>query len=123
MINKQLLKQSAMQWIEDWNNRSMENVMSHYADDVQFYSSTVIKRWNEPSGKLEGKDAVERHFRKGLEEMPGMNFGFHSILFGVESIILFYKRESGALAADMVKFNEKGKVSEVRAYYEENNLQ
>ena len=111
-----------MQWIDDWNHRNMENVMSHYADDVKFFSPTVIRRWNEAEGKLEGKSAVERHFRKGLKEMPDIHFEFHSILYGIESIILFYKRETGILAADMVMFNKAGKVSEVRAYYEEKLL-
>jgi hypothetical protein len=122
MTDKQKLKQAAMQWIDDWNHRNIENVMDHYADDVRFYSPTVIRRWSEAEGKLEGKAAVERHFRKGLEEMPDIHFEFHSILYGIESIILFYKRETGILAADMVMFNKAGKVSEVRAYYEERFL-
>ena len=123
MIDKQKLKQAAMQWIDDWNHRNIGNVMDHYSGDVKFYSPTVIRRWNETEGKLEGKEAVERHFRKGLEEMPDIHFEFHSILFGIESIILFYKRESGILAADLVMFNKAGKVSEVRAYYGEKPLE
>jgi hypothetical protein len=119
MTEKEKLKQAALEWLDDWNNRNLEKVMTHYADDVKFYSSTVIRRWNEVEGKLEGKVAVERHFRKGLEEMPDIHFEFLSILYGIESIILFYKRETGILAADFVMFNKEGKVKEVRTYYEE----
>jgi hypothetical protein len=62
---------------------------------------------------------VEKHFRKGIEEIPDMHFEFRSILYSPGSVILLYQRESGILAADMVKFNDAGKVKEVRAYYEE----
>ena len=79
--------------------------MSHYADDVKFFNPTVIRRWNEVEGRLEGKESIERHFRKGLEEVPDICFEFHSILYGIENIILIYKREPGILAADLVIFN------------------
>src|ERR1017187_1413318 len=109
-MDKEKLQQAARQWINDWNQRNLENIMSHYADDVQFYSPTVVRRWNIAEGKLTGKALVEQHFRKGIEEVPGIQFEFHSILYGVESVILFYKRETGKLAADLVLFNEAGKV-------------
>jgi SnoaL-like domain len=116
-MDKEKLKQSAMQWIEDWNQRNIDKVMTHYADEVEFYSPTVIKRWNKAEGKLIGKALVEQHFRKGIEEMPGIHFEFHAILYGIDSVILLYKRETGLLAADLVVFDEGGKVKEVRAYY------
>jgi hypothetical protein len=119
MADKKELKKAALQWIHDWNHRNINNIMDHYADDVMFYSPTVIRRWNKPEGKLEGKVSLEQHFKKGLEEMPDIHFEFHSILYGLNSIILFYKRETGILAADVVTFNKAGKVSEVRTYYEE----
>jgi hypothetical protein len=117
MIDKEKLRAAAFQWMDDLNQRNLENLMAHYADEVEFYSPTVITRWQIGDGKLVGKAAVERHFRKAIEEVPGMRCEFSAILFGVESVILSYKRETGALAADLVVFDEGGKVKEVRAYY------
>jgi SnoaL-like domain len=119
MIDKVKLKKAALQWMEDLNQRNLEKLMQHYADGVEFYSPTVITRWQVSEGKLVGKAAVERHFRKAIEEVPGMRFEFSAILFGVESVIIFYKRETGVLAADLVFFDDTGKVKEVRAYYGE----
>jgi SnoaL-like domain len=122
MIDKKKLEQAARTWMNDWNNRSIQNLMSHYADDVIFYSHTVTKRWGIPSGKLEGKGAVEKHFRKGMELVPEIHFEFHSLLFGLESIILLYKRETGVLAADYVLFNDEGMVKEVRTHLTGNEM-
>jgi hypothetical protein len=116
MTDKKETEKLARLWMSDWNEKHIEKIMSHYADDVVFYSNTVITRWNEPSGRLSGKEAVEKHFCKGMEEVPDMRFDFHSILYGCESIILVYKTQAGLLAADYILFNEKGLVKEVRSH-------
>ena len=118
-MDKTELTTNAMQWLEDWNARDMEKIMKHYADDVVLYSPSVIRRWNVPDGKLTGKEAVRKHFAKGLEEVPALHVVFHSILFGINSIILFYARETGMKAADFILFDSSGKVKEVRACYAE----
>jgi hypothetical protein len=117
MIDKEKLKKAAQRWMNAWNDRNMEKVMAHYVDDAIFYSPTVVSRWNTPDGKLKGRAAIEKHFRKALEEVPDMHFEFHAILYGTEGVILVYKRETGALAADLVLFNNEGRVKEVRCYY------
>ena len=116
-MHKELIKKAAESWLDDWNGRRFDQVMNHYADDVAFYSPTVITRWNESSGRLNGRQALERHFRKGFEETPGMQFTFHNILYGQDSVVLLYHRETGTLAADYVLFDETGKVKEVRSHW------
>jgi hypothetical protein len=118
MIDKEKTEQAARLWLNDWNNRDFEKVMSHYAEDVEFYSPTVVSRWKEESGKLSGRTAVQNHFLKGIEEQPGMHFQFHAILYGFNSIVLIYKRETGSLSADFVLFDDEGKVKEVRSHWE-----
>jgi hypothetical protein len=119
MIDNKKLQQAAIQWVDDWNHRNIEQVMSHYSEEVLFYSPTVIRRWNQPKGILVGKSAVERHFRKAMEEVPDIHFEFKSLLFGAESIILIYERETGNLVADLVLFNAEGKINKVRTHYGE----
>ena len=94
--------------------------MEHYSDHVLFHSSTVIRRWKEPTGKLAGKEAVERHFRRGMEEVRGMQMEFECVLFGYDSLVLIYKRETGIRYADVVRFDDNGKVVEVSVHYGEN---
>ena len=116
-MDQNKLTQNAIQWLTDWNAKDLEKIMKHYAEDVVLYSPTVIKRWNIPEGKLSGKQAVQKHFAKGLEDVPKMHVVFESILFGIDSIVLFYKRETGVMAADFILFDHSGKVKEVRACY------
>ncbi len=52
----------AADWINAWNNRDIDSIMKHYADDVEFHSPTVIKRWNIADGKLIGKEKLKQHY-------------------------------------------------------------
>jgi hypothetical protein len=118
MLDKQRLEQAARTWMEAWNKRDFDTIMAHYADEVEFNSDAVIRRWKVLTGRLTGKPALEKHFRKGLEEVPALHFDFHSILYGPDSILLYYSREDGRLAADVVRFNENAKVIQVTCFLE-----
>lgn len=117
MIDSKELAVAADAWIAALNAGELETIMSYYDENVVLYSPAVIKRWALPAGRLEGKVAVENHFRRAFQEMPGMRLKLQQLLFGVESVVLCYIREDGKPAADVIFFNDAGKVKEVRAYY------
>jgi len=113
------LNEAAKNWIAAWNSGDFKSLLDHYAEDVVFYSSAATRRWNIAGGKLTGKKALENHFRKAFEEIPGMNLAFRHLLIGTDGVLLVYQRETGRIAADFVLFNEEGKVKEIRVFTEE----
>jgi ketosteroid isomerase-like protein len=113
------LKEAANGWITAWNSGDFKSLLEHYAEDVVFYSSAATRRWNIAGGKLTGKKALENHFRKAFEEIPGMNLAFKHLLMGTDGVLLVYQRETGSMAADFVLFNGEGKVKEIRVFNEE----
>ena len=108
-----------MEWIAAWNTGDFNILMAHYADDVVFYSAAANRRWNTTGGMLTGKKAIENHFRKAFEEIPGMKLDFRYLLTGTDGVLLVYQRETGRIAGDLVLFNEEGKVKEIRVFNEE----
>lgn len=110
---------AANKWITAWNSGNVEEILDHYTEDVILYSAAAKRRWNATDGKLVGKLAVENHFRKAFEEVPGMQLEFIKMLTGTEGVLLIYKRETGIMAADLVLFNESGKIKEVRVFNEQ----
>jgi ketosteroid isomerase-like protein len=119
MTDKKQLREKAIGWITAWNAGDFKSLMDHYADDVVFYSPAATRRWNTEGGKLTGKKALENHFRKAFEEIPGMKLGFRHLLTGADGVLLVYQRETGKTAADLVLFNEEGKAKEIRVFNEE----
>lgn len=109
----------ATAWVEAWNSHSLEDILSHYDDNVVFYSPFILRINNDPTGTIRGKAALEAYFRKGLEAYPELHFELYHVLEGVGSVLLYYKSVGNRLAAEMMVLNEQGKVVEVRAHYKE----
>lgn len=118
MIDKEKMQEAAAEWIKAWNTGDINTLLDHYAEDIVFYSPAAARRWKAEAGKLVGKAAIEAHFRKAFEEVPGMNLEFKKLLIGADGVLLVYQRETGSMSADFVLFNEKGKVKEVRVFNE-----
>jgi ketosteroid isomerase-like protein len=115
-INK--VREAASGWINAWNSGDLKSLLDHYAEDVVFYSSAATRRWNTSDGKITGKKALENHFRKAFEEVPGMKLSFKNLLLGTDSALLIYLRETGNMAADFILFDGEGRVKEVRVFNE-----
>lgn len=109
---------SAAGWISAWNSRDMKTLMQHYAEDVIFSSPAAARRSGIPDGQLLGKKNLEHHFKKAFAEFPDMKLTYTNLLIGNTGVLLIYQRETGALSADYVLFDQEGKVKEVRVFNE-----
>ena len=117
-MDTQQMTAAAKDWIMAWNSGNLTKILEHYRDDVILFSAAAKSRWNAAGGKLIGKGAVENHFRKAFEEVPGMRLEFVKLLTGTEGVMLIYKRETGMMTADLVLFDDNGKIKEVRVFSE-----
>ncbi|MBV7531662.1 nuclear transport factor 2 family protein [Chitinophaga sp. sic0106] len=114
MTDKQAFGQA---WVAAWNSHDIEEILSHYAEDITFYSPVVQRINNEPSGRLSGKVALREYFLRGLAAYPDLHFELYHILEGVDSVVLHYKSINNSLSAELMVLNEEGLVKEVRAHY------
>ena len=63
------------QWIEAWNSHNVEDILSHYDDDVVFLSPVAAQRVG--NGRVVGKQALRNYWSAGL-----------SVLFLMSAILL-----------------------------------
>jgi len=118
MITKEYAEQFAYEWIAAWNSHDLERILSHYADDFEFSSPFVIQIVGEPSGTLTGKQAVGAYWAKGLARLPDLHFELSSVLWGVRTLVIHYRRHDGRMAAEWFEFGEpSGKVTRSAAQY------
>ena len=116
MLDKAFADHFAADWIDAWNTHDLDRVLSHYTDDFEMSSPVIIKVAGEPSGTLQGKEAVGRYWAKALQLIPDLHFELISTLVGVNSITLYYKSARG-LSAEVFHFNKDGKVTRAYAHY------
>lgn len=117
MILASEAKEFAREWVDSWNSHDLDRILSHYADDFQMTSPFIAQLMNEPSGTIKGKENVRAYWARALERIPDLYFDLIEVLMRVESITIYYHAVFGKRAAEVLFFNENGKVSRAVAHY------
>ena len=94
-------------WVDAWNNRDLDAVMKHYADDVSVCSPLVERQLNNLDGWLHGKSALRDYFAVGMGN-PDLQFTLESVHVGVQSMSMVYARENGIQVVDTMELNADG---------------
>lgn len=118
MITREFALRFAEKWIADWNRHDLDQILSHYADDFEMSSPYISKIVGETSGALKGKAIIAAYWAAALEHMPGLHFDLHTVLMGVDSLVLYYRGTQG-MAAECFVFDASGKVIRCSAHYAE----
>jgi ketosteroid isomerase-like protein len=112
--------QFAQEWIEAWNSHDLERILSHYDDDVRLISPVALNLLNNGDGVVQGKAAVREYFRRGVEAFPNLRFNLIDVLWGVETLVLYYANNArGTKTAEVMQLTSSGKVRRVWANYDQ----
>lgn len=118
MLDIEIARSHAESWIDAWNRHDLDAIMDHYADDIELRSPYIARLLNQPDGIIRGKEAVRAYFVRGLQANPFLHFELLHVLYGVDSLTIFFRRETGAYAAEWTMLDASGKSASVRAQYD-----
>ncbi len=116
MLNNEFAHGFAKHWVDAWNGRDINAILSHYHDDFIMSSPKIAAIAGEPSGVLQGKSAVAAYWTKALSKIPELNFVIKDVFVGADSLILHYYSVNGPVA-EVFFFDEKGLVVKASANY------
>ena len=112
--------QQAWDWAaaecDAWNRRDLDAIMAHYADDVALSSPAVVARMGRADGWLHGKAEVRKYFETGLRA-PGLHFELVDVLFGVNTICMIFRRETGVTVSDVFELDDQDRAIRLLACY------
>lgn len=111
------LKKFAYDWIDSWNAHDLDRILSHYSDEIEFTSPFVVQILKDPTGTIYGKSQLQDYFKQALDRYPDLKFTLFEVLEGTQSLIVYYQSVNQLLAAEMMLFNEAGKIARVWAHY------
>lgn len=114
MKDSSKLESKAKKWFRAWNKKDLEFLLSHYSDDIKFYSPLVKERWKKEN--LSGKDELRKHFSKSFENGMHCKFELVSILPGIDGAAIIYKKAGREWAVNTIEFDEFGKVRTVHVF-------
>jgi ketosteroid isomerase-like protein len=118
-MDEQQARELAIAWIRAWNNHDLDEILEHYEDDVILTSPVAARILGDPAGTVRGKTALRAYFARGLEVYPDLKFELIEVMFGLHSVVLYYKNQKGTHSGEYMEIADSGKVSRVVANYSE----
>jgi ketosteroid isomerase-like protein len=105
----------AREWIDAWNRRDVEAVLTMYAEDVFFTSPTARRVVPDSGGVITGKRALREYWGRALAVNHDLHFELVAVYAGVRTIIINYQNQVGGLVCEMVRLGGDGLIAEGHA--------
>jgi ketosteroid isomerase-like protein len=117
MLTETEARHFARNWISAWNSHDLEAILSHYSQDIVLTSPVAARLLSDASGKVEGKEALRAYFKRGLEAYPELSFELLDVMWGLSSVVLYYRNQKGTKTAEFIELNANNEVLRVVANY------
>ena len=112
-------REFAQDWVDAWNSHDLEQILTHYDDEVLLTSPVALKLLN-GDGTVRGKAALREYFLRGLQAFPDLRFDLIDVLWGTETIVLsYFNNVRGSKTAEVMLMNPAGKIRRVWANYDQ----
>ncbi|KYG18939.1 polyketide cyclase [Bradyrhizobium sp. AT1] len=95
-------------WVEAWNARDLERVLSLYDDAVVMASDRIPALGFDASGTVRGKDTLRAYWAKALGLLPELHFTLVDLFVSPDSVVVFYANERGKKICEYLRVNEAG---------------
>jgi len=108
----------AKHWVAAWNAHDLDLIMTHYEDGVELTSPVAAQLLGTTDGRVIGKANLRAYFQRGLEAFPELHFHLENVLWGMNSVVLYYTNQKGTHSAEFMELSATGKVARVVANYD-----
>lgn len=110
----------AVAWIDAWNRRDVDAVLSHFVDDAQFVSPIASQFVGRP--ELQNKRELEDYWRAGMVRISTLHFKLDRAIWdGVrrELVVIYEANLNGECkrACEIMTFNADGRQIRGEALY------
>ena len=116
-MNKEEAWKLANEWAAAWNAHELDSIIAHYDDAVDLTSPVAAKLLGLTDGKVVGKKNLRAYFPRGLAAYPDLRFHLEDVLWGMNSVVLYYTNQTGRRTAEFMELSANGKVARVVANY------
>lgn len=98
----------AKAWAAAWNDRDVEGVLAHFADDAVFTSPIAARLVGD--GVVRGKDAIRAYWNLALTKITDLDFDLIGVFVGAQTMVIHYTNQSGTQCAEVLTFGADGLV-------------
>jgi hypothetical protein len=95
----------ARSWVKAWNDRDVEEVLSHFADDALFTSPVAAEVVPGSDGVICGKESLRRYWNQALQRNSGLHFELLGVYFGVDTLVIRFRNQEGIDRCEVLTFS------------------
>jgi ketosteroid isomerase-like protein len=92
-------------WLRGWNAHDIDQVLSHFSEDVVFTSPVAVQLLEGSDGTIRGKKALREYWTEGLRRVPLLHFEVVGVYVGVTSVVINYRNQKGGLVNEVLIFD------------------
>jgi ketosteroid isomerase-like protein len=104
-------------WVEAWNARDLERVLSLYDGAAVMTSDRIPAMGFDASGTVHGKDALRAYWGKALALLPNLHFSVIDLFVSPDSVVVFYENERGKRICEYLRVNDAGLIVQGSAHH------
>jgi ketosteroid isomerase-like protein len=97
-------EQFARQWAQDWNAHDLDQVLTHFADNVVFTSPVAEQLVPGTGGVIRGKAALRKYWTEGLRRIADLRFDVIGVYAGVDTVVINYRNQKATLVCEVLTF-------------------
>ncbi|MEZ5997236.1 MAG: nuclear transport factor 2 family protein [Hyphomonas sp.] len=110
MLSREFAEAFASDWLSAWNDRDIDRILSHYADDVVFHSPRIALVMGNDAASVTGKKALQAYWTEALAKAPQLFFALDDVLVSSDAVTILYTNHREQQVAETFVFNEDGEV-------------
>jgi len=111
MLDRVFSESFARDWLSAWNDRDIDRILSHYADDVVFHSPRIALVMGNGAATVRGKKALRVYWTEALARARQLFFELDDILVSSGALTILYTNHREEKVAETFVFNSDGEVS------------
>jgi len=95
-------------WVEAWNARDLERVLTLYDEAAVMTSDRIPMLGFDACGTVRGKETLRAYWSKALGLIPNLHFTLIDLFVSPDSVVVFYANERGKKICEYLRVNEAG---------------
>lgn len=109
--------QFSKEWVAAWNRRDLEEILSHYADDVVLVSPRAAQVVPASGGVIRGIGALRAYWEEALPLSPHLHFVLERVLPTISGVTILYRNQRHEQVTETMLWNPAGRVHHTVAAY------
>ncbi|MBK7689852.1 MAG: nuclear transport factor 2 family protein [Bacteroidetes bacterium] len=118
MISQETALVIAQRWIDLWNDKSVEEYLTQYRDDVVLVSSLALRLFPDSKGTMTDKKVLLNYWSLVRQKFPNYRFTLNAVSTFENKVVIYYSAlDNSTKAICILTVDNQGMIYRVEVSY------